>query len=303
MTVPFVFETVPGPLGTRFGVRRFAEIDSTNRYLLDEARAGAPDGTVALADHQRAGRGRLDRRWEAPAGANVLMSVLLRPALAVDELHLCTVALSLAARAACETVAGITPELKWPNDIMVGERKLAGILGEVVPDAFPDTPTTDVAMTGVATADAPTAHRAVVAGIGLNVQWPGIDPDPVATHASFDVLARATSLARETGRTYPVGHVVTALLTELEARLVELDTRSGRLELAAAYRRGCATVGRTVRVSLGDDGGGGDERSTGDHGFTGTAVDITVEGHLVVDVGACFKTVTAGDVVHVRDPE
>jgi BirA family biotin operon repressor/biotin-[acetyl-CoA-carboxylase] ligase len=300
VTAPFVFETVPGPHGTRFGVRRFAEIDSTNRYLLDEARAGAPDGTVALADHQSAGRGRLDRRWEAPAGANVLMSVLLRPSLAVEELHLCTVALSLAACAACEQVAGVTPELKWPNDIMVGERKLAGILGEVVPDNSPSDVETP---NGPTTTYTPLPRRAVVAGIGLNVQWPGSDPDLVATDANLDVLARATSLARETGRTYAVAEVVTALLTDLEARLVELDTRSGRRQLAAEYRRRCATVGRTVRVSLADGGVDGDQEPTGDHGFTGTAVDITVEGHLVVDVGACFKTVAAGDVVHVRDPE
>ena len=64
----------------RWQVRRFAEIDSTNRYLLDEARGGAENGLVAVADHQTAGRGRFDRRWEAPAGSSLLVSVLLRPA-------------------------------------------------------------------------------------------------------------------------------------------------------------------------------------------------------------------------------
>ncbi len=70
---------MPGPRFT--DIRRFDTIDSTNRYLLEEARAGAPEGVVAVADHQTAGRGRLGRRWEAPAGANLLVSVLLRPDL------------------------------------------------------------------------------------------------------------------------------------------------------------------------------------------------------------------------------
>src|ERR1700686_1291505 len=86
----------PNRLTAMYEVRRFAELDSTNRYLLDEARAGAAEGLVAMADHQTAGRGRLGRRWEAPPGANLLVSVLLRPTLPTEELHLCTVAMALA---------------------------------------------------------------------------------------------------------------------------------------------------------------------------------------------------------------
>ncbi len=83
---------------TRFvDVRRFASIDSTNRYLLDEARAGAKEGVVAVADHQTAGRGRLGRTWQAPSGANLLLSVLLRPSVPADERHLVTAAVALAA--------------------------------------------------------------------------------------------------------------------------------------------------------------------------------------------------------------
>src|SRR5665213_2646554 len=145
----------PGAGVTRFTeIRRFRELDSTNRYLLDEARAGAPGGLVAVADHQTAGRGRLGRRWEAPAGANLLMSVLLRPDLPVEELHLSTVAMALATRSACSaaTAGAVIPVLKWPNDVMVGEGKLAGILAETVPDA--------------------PGSRAVVVGMGLHVAWP-----------------------------------------------------------------------------------------------------------------------------------
>ncbi len=96
-------------LGDLFAdVRRFPSIDSTNRYLLDEARAGAPEGVVAIADHQTSGRGRLGRRWEAPAGTNLLASVLLRPDLRVEERHLASAVVSLAGRQAARQIAGVT---------------------------------------------------------------------------------------------------------------------------------------------------------------------------------------------------
>ena len=139
---------VPAHRETRFtDVRRFESIDSTNRYLLDEARGGAPEGVVAVADHQTAGRGRLGRTWESPPDASLLCSVLLRPSLPVERLHLVTAVVALAACDAVASVAGWRPLLKWPNDLLDGEgRKLAGVLAE---------------------ADLPT----VVVGIGLNVAW------------------------------------------------------------------------------------------------------------------------------------
>jgi BirA family transcriptional regulator, biotin operon repressor / biotin---[acetyl-CoA-carboxylase] ligase len=127
-----------------FDVRRFPSIDSTNTWVLEQARAGAPEGLVAVADHQTAGRGRLGRVWEAPAGANLLATVLLRPAVVSYRSLACV---ALAARDACSSVAGVTPDLKWPNDLLVGGEKLAGVLAE-----------TDGA-------------GAVAVGIGLNVAW------------------------------------------------------------------------------------------------------------------------------------
>ncbi|HET9691024.1 MAG TPA: biotin--[acetyl-CoA-carboxylase] ligase [Acidimicrobiales bacterium] len=122
---------------TRFGdLRHFDSIDSTNRWLREEAAAGAPEGLVAVADHQSAGRGRLGRTWEAPAGSALLMSVLLRPAhLPPERLHLVTAAVALAAADACADLAGVAAELKWPNDLLVGDRKLAGVLAEAVAGA------------------------------------------------------------------------------------------------------------------------------------------------------------------------
>ncbi len=123
-------------------VRWFAEVDSTNRV----AAAMAVPGLVVVADHQTAGRGRFDRRWEAPAGSSLLVSVVV-----ADPFP--TVVVALAAAGACEDVAGVAPDLKWPNDLIVGERKLGGILGESA-----------------------AGHHVV--GLGLNVNWqPETPPD------------------------------------------------------------------------------------------------------------------------------
>jgi BirA family transcriptional regulator, biotin operon repressor / biotin---[acetyl-CoA-carboxylase] ligase len=147
---------------TRFAdVREFETIGSTNTYLLGEARAGAAEGTVAVADHQTAGRGRLGRTWTAPPGTSLLVSVLLRPThLASERRYLTTAAFALAASQACETVAGFIPELKWPNDLLAGDRKLAGILAE-------------------------TERDAVVIGMGINVGSAppgGVSVDELAGH-------------------------------------------------------------------------------------------------------------------------
>jgi BirA family biotin operon repressor/biotin-[acetyl-CoA-carboxylase] ligase len=131
----------------------------------------------------------------------------------------------------------------------------------------------------------------VVVGLGLNVGWPPPDtaPGPALDPERGEVLAAATSIWRESGTAPEPLDLLGLLLQELEGRLVDLADGDGRRRLASEYRRRCATVGKMVRVTLPDEV------------FTGTAIDITVEGHLIVDVGACFRTVAAGDVVHLRD--
>ncbi len=118
--------------GTRFGpIRHLEETDSTNRVVAEAALAGAPEGLVVVADHQTAGRGRLGRRWDAAPGTALLVSVLLRPSdLDASRYHLAGSAAALAAAAACRRVGGFSPAVKWPNDLLVDDRKLAGILAE-----------------------------------------------------------------------------------------------------------------------------------------------------------------------------
>ena len=137
------------------------ETGSTNADLLLAAGEGAPDRTVLVARHQTSGRGRLDRRWEAPAGANLLVSMLFR--VVPESPHVLTQRVGLAAIAACEQVAGLRPVLKWPNDLLFDGAKLAGILAQAKLGSEP----------------------AVVVGVGINVGWApagatrlgeGIDP-------------------------------------------------------------------------------------------------------------------------------
>lgn len=247
---------------TRFvDVRWLPSIDSTNRYLLEEARAGAAEGTVVAADHQHAGRGRLDRDWVAPAGSSLLVSVLLRPDLALERLHLLTSVVAMAAADACRSEAGVTAGLKWPNDLVVGGRKLGGILAE-------------------ACLEGPRA-RAVVVGLGLNVNWG-------ESMVDTDLVGRAVALDQLAGHQVDRARLLVAVLFGLEDRYGALGERGGQMAQAAEYRRRCTTLGRVVRVELPGES------------FTGTAADLTEDGHLLVDVGVCLRTVTAGDVVHLQ---
>jgi BirA family transcriptional regulator, biotin operon repressor / biotin---[acetyl-CoA-carboxylase] ligase len=241
--------------GGSWDVRHFEEIDSTNAYLLAEARRGAPEGRVAVAEHQSAGRGRLDRRWESPPGASLLASVLFRPEFDPADLHLCTAAVALAAAQACREVAGVGPVLKWPNDLLVNRAKLAGVLAE---------------------AEFEPGACAVVVGIGINVAWPG---PAEAGGTCLDAFSAA-----------PVDRTVLldALLGALSGRRALLDSAPGRLEVAGELRKRCATLGQRVRVELPAEA------------VVGQATGIDDAGHLVVQTAAGPRTVTAGDVVHLR---
>lgn len=134
-----------GSWPTGWAVTRVAETGSTNADLVARAREGAPHHSVLVADYQTAGKGRLDRTWEAPPGANLLVSMLFR-ARTERPLHQFTHMVGLAARAACTAVFGVTPEMKWPNDLLLDNAKMAGILAQGGADF-------------------------VVVGIGVNVGW------------------------------------------------------------------------------------------------------------------------------------
>lgn len=216
-------------MNVAWDIRRFETIDSTNTWVLEQARNGAAEGLVAVADEQTAGRGRLGRSWIAPPGSSLLMSVLLRPvALPVERLHLATAAVAMAGADALSQVAGVDAELKWPNDLLVGTRKLAGVLTEVEADA-------------------------VVVGIGINCTWPDELPAEIA-----DVAVAANHVA---GRPVATGDVLDRLLPALARRLDD-----GWDAVAAEYASRCATVGREIRVELTEESFAGTATAVQDDG-------------------------------------
>lgn len=200
-------------------VEHLAEVDSTNHWLARRASEGADEGLVVFADFQSAGRGRLDRVWQAPARSSLLCSILLRPNLDVDSLQLVVAAVALATRAALVRLSGLRPQLKWPNDLVVDDTKLAGLLAEVV--------TVEQGL-------------AVVVGLGLNLTD---HPDDVA----------ATDVRAVTGVTISARGLLDILFEELEPRYELLESAEGRDELRAEYRGSLATIGQRVRVERSGD--------------------------------------------------
>jgi BirA family biotin operon repressor/biotin-[acetyl-CoA-carboxylase] ligase len=248
-------------------IRRFASIDSTNAYLLAQARAGAPAGVVAVAEHQTAGRGRLDRRWEAPAGSNLLLSVLLRPDLAPERRHLAGAVAALAAADAALTTAGVSLGIKWPNDLQAPDgRKVAGVLAEA-----------DLIGPGGSRGDP------LVVGIGINVNWPAADRELPA-----ELVGVATSLRQLVGRPVDRAALLDAVLVALAPRVEALESSAGQAGQASEFAERCLTVGTRVRVELAGET------------FEGSATGLAPDGHLIVDVGGVSRTVVAGDVVHLR---
>lgn len=247
--------------GTRFGeVRWFEDIGSTNDWVAEQAREGAAEGLVAVADHQSAGRGRRDRKWTAPPGSSLLFSVLLRPDLPASRLHLTTAAVALSAAAACTDLSGVGVDLKWPNDLLVGDRKLAGVLAESA-----------VSEDG--------ANAAVVVGIGINVNWPPVMPAEIA-HL-------ATALNRESGVEADRAGLLVSILENLD------DYLDDWAAVSHDYQSRCATVGREVRVDLGEHGT-----------VEGVAVGVTADGLLEVkDRKGRTISISVGDVVHLRQAE
>lgn len=197
----------------KWRIRTVPETGSTNADLMTLAEKGEPEGAVLRAEYQSAGRGRLDRSWEAPAGENLLVSLLFRSL--PDDLHVLTQLVALAARQAITRTTGIAPMVKWPNDLLVDDKKIAGVLAQSGGH------------------DAHGSPEYVVVGIGINVGWS--PPE-------------ATSL-RESGWRAAVtpAELLDALLGELDVLLALSDD-----DRHAQYVSALGTLGRTVRAELPD---------------------------------------------------
>ena len=236
---------------------------STNADLLARALAGEPEGVVLAAEEQTAGRGRMGRAWVAPPRAALTFSMLLRPTPPPVRRGWLPLLAGLAVAEAVTAVTGVPVGLKWPNDVLVGDAKLCGILAE-------------------------SAGDAVVVGVGLNVstepaELPG--PGPGALPATSLRAAGATALDREP--------LLLAILAAVERWYQAWQNARGdpeRSGLRAAYTGRSATIGRNIRAEL-----------PGGKTLSGPAVGVDPDGRLLVRVSSGAEVaVAAGDVVHLR---
>jgi BirA family biotin operon repressor/biotin-[acetyl-CoA-carboxylase] ligase len=211
-------------LATRYLGRAFLhlrETDSTQNVAAEAGRRGEPEGLVVSADEQSAGRGRFRRAWVSPPGASLLVSILLRPSPKTLPSVVMIAALAVA-QAIRQVAPDLLPQIKWPNDVLLNDRKVCGILVETV---YGDG----------------GAPGFTVLGIGLNVNW---DTSTVA-----EIADTATSLSRGAGRTFDRRLVLQRLLEALET-LYEQAKAGG--DIHGLWRGSLVTLGRRVRVRGGD---------------------------------------------------
>ncbi len=239
-------------------IRVFQETTSTNDVIEKLARDGVKEGAVVFAESQTKGRGRLGRKWTSPARKGLWFSVLLRPDLRPQEVTRLTVASATALSRAIRMETGVVPEVKWPNDILIRGKKIAGILTEM--SAEPDR------------------VRHVILGIGLDVNL-------TASDLPADVRKIATSLKMERGSHVDRAALAAAILRELDRDYARACS-SAFGKLADEWEAQCVTLGHNVKISIGD------------RQIQGRAESLDDDGSLLVRTQhGRLERVTGGDVI------
>jgi BirA family biotin operon repressor/biotin-[acetyl-CoA-carboxylase] ligase len=242
-------------------VRHFPSIPSTNALAMREAEAGAPEGTVYLADEQTAGRGRSGHAWHSAAGSGLYVSVLLRPRLAPADILWLSLGAGLAVREAVRQVTSLEADIRWPNDLLLGsargKKKFCGILTELNAEV--------------------TRVRHAVVGVGINVH---------EENFPLELQEAATSLRMETGRGWPRQEILAALLQSLlqEARALDADTDRASLSILDRFSS-ASTWMRGKRVHV-------DEAE----GYSGVTAGLDRRGFLQVRTANGLRTVFSGGV-------
>jgi len=218
---------------------------------------------VVLADSQSHGKGRLGRLWHSPPGLNIYMSVVLRPGdhPAIESRPgLVPLLAGLSVLHALRECSGLVASLKWPNDIMSGNRKLGGILLE-------------------ARSRGGGMDHAIL-GMGINVN---------SSDGDFpsELKGAATSLLIETGRTQDIEKIIRALALRLTRELESMHAADGPGEMIEAYKAACSTIGRKVRAQ------------TPDGESMGTAVDIDRHGRLIMESNGQLHALSSADIIHL----
>jgi BirA family biotin operon repressor/biotin-[acetyl-CoA-carboxylase] ligase len=240
---------------------RFETLDSTNTEAARWAMQGAAEGLCIVADEQTAGRGRLDRQWVSPKGAGLYVSIVLRPSLPQQRLPLLTLMASLAVCDALREIAGIEGDIKWPNDVLVQERKICGILSEVIET---------------------TSGRAVIIGIGINL-----------TNKDFPqtLVGRAIAVEAITGIIPQPEKLLQVLLKTFSNRYEVLQGENGEAATVEAWSR-LSSFANDKRVVVVVDGQIVTE---------GLSVGLERDGALRLRTNdGTIRTIRVGDVVAVR---
>lgn len=239
----------------------FDTLNSTNTSAMEFAEKGCPEGTVIIADSQISGKGRLGRKWLSPPGKNLYMSIILMPALSPRDAAVVTLMSAVACASSIKRLSAIPISIKWPNDIIVSNKKLGGILTEIK-------------------ADMDRIFYAVI-GIGININL-------TVEEMPDDIKGIATSIKNETGNTISRTQAALEILKELDKWYCLLLT-SGKKPIIQEWRHLSSTIGCAVKVTVGDKI------------FTGVAEDIDEEGMLLLkQPDNSIKKISAGDVTILR---
>jgi BirA family biotin operon repressor/biotin-[acetyl-CoA-carboxylase] ligase len=235
----------------------FEQTTSTNDVIEKLARDGVKEGVVVFAESQTRGRGRLGRKWISPAHKGLWFSILLRPDLRPQETTQLTVASATALRRAIQSETGLKPEIKWPNDILIRGKKVAGILTELSAEV--------------------DRVKHIILGIGVDVNLNANEFPP-------ELRKTATSLKIEAGETVSRAELAVAILRELDFDYSRIC--GGKFPAVAdEWEEHCATIGRNVTVHIGERKIRGRAESLGDDG---ALLLRTEHGRL--------ETITGGDV-------
>jgi BirA family transcriptional regulator, biotin operon repressor / biotin---[acetyl-CoA-carboxylase] ligase len=241
-------------------ILRYESLPSTNNEVARLAAQGVAEGLAVVADEQTAGRGRMQRTWVSPKGAGLYFSILLRPEISMNRWPLVTLMAALAVAEGLQESCSLVADIKWPNDLLAGERKICGILAEVI-----DT----------------ESGKAIVLGIGINL-----------TNQAFpeDLAGRAISVAEATGRRPDREPILKAILQALTRWYLLLHEEEGSERMLAAWAsRSSYADGKLVRVLNGDETVIGLTRGLEPDGAL----------RLETDNGT-ITIVRAGDVINVR---
>lgn len=239
----------------------FDSLDSTNKVAKEMLQKHAKEGTIVVAKNQERGRGRYDRKWHSPAGS-LYMSIILKPENASHELPLLSLLMGCACAEAISGLFDIDVGLKWPNDLIVNERKLGGILSEIV--------------------TVRNQIRGVILGVGIN-QNVNEDDFPQELQKS------TTSIQMELGYPTSIELLIAGIINNVDKRLANVSREDSYDSTIREFRELCITIGRDVLVQ--------DAHET----WNGTAVGVGIDGSLEVrDENDRIRRVRAGEIVHIQ---